>query len=121
MKKITLFILLTANFFCKSQIFEVPAGTHPYSDVIEWKGMGTMLMSVDPNTKQVNLTLANAELKSVWDQKFIPKNDKYYYISSENARYVYFLDNLNLQSGKVYFSQLNSAGNIKSTISIVYV
>lgn len=115
MKKIALFVLFAANMYCFSQVFEVPAGTHPYSDVIEWKGMGTLLMSVDPNTHQVNLTLANAELKSVWDQKFMPKNETYYYISSENARYVYFLDNLNLNSGKVYFSQLNSAGNVKST------
>jgi len=49
-----------------------------------------------------------------------PKGEEYYYISSENARYVYFLDNLDLDNGKVYFSQLNSAGNIKST-SVSYI
>ena len=59
MKKIALYTLLIGNLSCFSQVFEVPAGTHPYSDVIEWKGIGTMLMSVDQNTKQVNLTLAN--------------------------------------------------------------
>jgi len=115
MKKIAFFILLATSLNSFGQVFEVPAGAHPYSDIIEWKGMGSILINVDPNTKQVNLTLANAELKSVWDQKFIPKNEKYYYISSENARYVYFLDNLKLDGGKVYFSQLNSAGNVKST------
>ena len=115
MNKIALFALLAINFAGFSQVFEVPAGTYPYADIIEWKGMGSILMSSDPNTKQVNLTLANSELKSVWDQKFIPKYEKYYYISSENARYVYFLDNLQLEGGKVYFNQLNSAGNVKST------
>jgi hypothetical protein len=115
MKKAALFALSAINFLGFSQVFEVPAGTRPYEDIIEWKGMGSILMSSDPNTKQVNLTLANSELKSVWDQKFIPKHEKYYYISSENARYVYFLDNLQLDGGKVYFNQLNSAGNVKST------
>ena len=108
---------MAANTIALSQVFEIPPAAHPYSDVIEWKGMGAILINMDPsgNSKQVNLTLVNADLKSVWDQKFNPKNEKYYYISSENARYVYFLDNLNLESGKVYFNQLNSAGNIKST------
>lgn len=117
MKKIAFFILITLNLTVIAQVFEIPASTYPYSDIIEWKGMGSLLISTDPsgNTKQVNLTLVNAEMKSVWDQKFNPKYEKYYYISSENARYVYFLDNLKLESGKVYFNQLNSAGNVKST------
>lgn len=117
MKKIAFFILLNFNFYGFTQVFEIPAATYPYSDIIEWKGMGSLLINMDPsgNAKQVNLTLVNGELKSVWDQKFTPKNEKYYYISSENARYVYFLDNLNLDGGKVYFSQLNSAGNVKTT------
>jgi len=74
-------------------------------------------MSRDPlgNTKQITLTLVTDTKTSVWDQKFNPKSEEFYYIASENARYVYFLDNLNLEDGKVYFSQLNSAGNIKST------
>lgn len=110
-----MFISLTGSLF--SQEFEIAASTYPYYDIIEWKGMGAILMSKDPkgNTKQINLTLIGDQTTSVWDQKFNPKNETFYYISSENARYVYFLDNLELDNGKVYFSQLNSAGNIKSS------
>lgn len=90
---------------------------YPFDDVIEWKGMGAILMSKDPNmaTPQINLTLVGDSTKSIWDQKIRPKNEKYYYLSSENARYVYFLDNLGLDGGKIYFNQLNSAGNVKTT------
>ena len=74
-------------------------------------------MSKDPsgNTKQINLTLIGDQQTSIWDQKFNPKGEEFYYLASENARYVYFLDNLELNNGKVYFSQLNSAGNVKTT------
>lgn len=101
-----------------AQTFEIPSvDKNVFYDIMEWKGMGSLLMSRDPlgNTKQITLTLVTDTKTSVWDQKFNPKSEEFYYIASENARYVYFLDNLNLDDGKVYFSQLNSAGNIKST------
>ncbi len=100
-----------------SQTFEIEESKYAYNNIIEWKGMGALLMSSDPsgNTKQVNLTLVGNQETSIWDQKFMPKGENYYYISSENARYVYFLDNLELNNGKVSFNQLNSAGNVKST------
>lgn len=108
------FLFQSAN----AQTFEIPSvDKNVFYDIIEWKGMGSLLMSRDPlgNTKQITLTLVTDTKTSVWDQKFNPKSEEFYYIASENARYVYFLDNLNLEDGKVYFSQLNSAGNIKST------
>jgi hypothetical protein len=100
-----------------SQEFEIAPAKFPYNDIIEWKGMGALLVSKDPagNEKQIHLTLVGNQTTSIWDQKFTPKEEDYYYVSSENARYVYFLDNLELNNGKVYFSQLNSAGNVKST------
>lgn len=111
---IMVFLFQSAN----AQTFEIPSvDKNVFYDIIEWKGMGSLLMSRDPlgNTKQITLTLVTDTKTSVWDQKFNPKSEEFYYIASENARYVYFLDNLNLEDGKVYFSQLNSAGNIKST------
>ncbi len=111
---IMVFLFQSAN----AQTFEIPSvDKNVFYDIIEWKGMGSLLMSRDPlgNTKQITLTLVTDTKTSVWDQKFNPKSEEFYYIASENARYVYFLNNLNLEDGKVYFSQLNSAGNIKST------
>ena len=117
MKKLLLLTLLLVAGNLTAQEIEIEAATHPYYDIIEWKGMGALLLSKDPENvaKQINITLVGNEESSIWDQKFTPKNDEYYYIASENARYVYFLDNLELDNGKIYFSQLNSAGNVKST------
>ena len=110
-------LTLTFGAFAQGTEIEIEAAQHPYYEIIEWKGMGALLMSRDPNqvSKQVNLTLVGNQNTSIWDQKFMPKSEDFYYISSENARYVYFIDNLELQNGKVYFNQLNSAGNVKST------
>lgn len=121
MKRIITALHLIMVFFyqyANAQTFEIPSvDKNVFYDIIEWKGMGSLLMSRDHlgNTKQITLTLVTDTKTSVWDQKFNPKSEEFYYIASENARYVYFLDNLNLEDGKVYFSQLNSAGNIKST------
>lgn len=117
---VQLFVLsFISNAF--GQVFEIDAAKHPYSDIIEWKNKGALLVSTDPTgvSKQVSLTLVNEEKTSVWDQKFNPKRDNWYYISSENARYVYFLDNLELENGKLILNQLNSAGNIKPTTVMV--
>jgi hypothetical protein len=95
---------------------------HPYYNILEWKGMGGILMSKDANgnSNQIYLTLVGEKEKSLWDQQIAPPDGKYYYVSSENARYVYFLRNLNPENGKVYFDQLNSAGNVKNTsVSLV--
>ena len=50
---------------------------HPFTDVIEWKGMGAILMSKDPTmtTPQINLTLVGEQNVSIWDQKIRPKNE----------------------------------------------
>lgn len=89
----------------------------PAFDIIEWKGFGAMLLSRDGgnNDRQITLTLIGNQNTSIWDQKFIPRNDNYYYIAADNQRYVYFMDNLELDNGKFFFSQLSSAGNIKTT------
>ncbi len=110
-------LLVVLSFTGVAQEFEIAASKYPYYNIIEWKGMGAILMSKDPsgNTKQVNLTLVGDQTTSIWDQKFNPKSEEFYFISSENARYVYFLDNLEPENGKIYFNQLNSAGNVKST------
>ena len=117
MNRILVILMSALGFSGFAQKFVIPMVDHPFIDVIEWKGKGAILMSKDPNMAkpQINLTLIGEEQVSLWDQKIKPKNEEYYYLSSENARYVYFLDNLELTSGKVYFNQLNSAGNVKTT------
>ncbi len=122
MKKLLTVFTLFISLNVLAQDFNIEQDVHPYYDILEWKGMGALLMSKDPNanTKQITLSLIGDQETTIWDQKFNPKGEDFYYIASENARYVYFLDNLDLQTGKVFFSQLNSAGNIKSTSISIY-
>ncbi len=117
MRIFLLFLTVLVTFSAVAQEITIEKTTHPYFDIFEWKGMGGILMSKDPsgNNKQINLTLVGSQPKSIWDQKFTPRNEEFYFISSENARYVYFLHNLVLEDGKVFFAQLNSAGNVKAT------
>ena len=117
MKKFLFFTLTLLSFNAICQTITIEKTDYPYFDIFEWKGMGGILMSKDPsgNNKQINLTLVGSQPKSIWDQKFTPRNKEYYFISSENARYVYFLHNLTPEEGKIYFAQLNSAGNVKAT------
>lgn len=117
MKKTLLLFSLILGITSFGQQFEMPAEQYPFYSIIEWKGMGAMLLSKDPlgNSKKINLTLAGNATTSIWQQGFNPDDKDFYYISSENARYVYFMDNLQLQEGKTIFHQLNSNGNVKST------
>ncbi len=117
MKKILFFLAVFCTAIASAQTFTIVKTTQPFYDIIEWKGMGALLLSKDPsgNSNQIYLTLVGEQDKSIWEQRFAPQKLPYYYISSENARYVYFLRNLNPESGKIYFDQLNSAGNVKNT------
>ena len=117
MKKLTLLLLGFLSLNAAAQEFEIEAQTHPYYDIIEWKGQGAILLSHDPNktTRRIGLTLVGNQNSSIWDESFTPRDEEFYYISSENARYVYFLDNLELEEANISFTQLNEAGNTKTT------
>jgi hypothetical protein len=120
MQYIKLFLLLFITSINFAQNIEIPEEEYPFYSIIEWKGIGGILMQRDPtlSTRKINLTLASTETTLTWKQSFNPKDKDAFYISSENARYVYFLDNLELTAdGKYFYSQLNSAGNVKSSSS----
>lgn len=111
---VAFFSLVTG--FLSAQTFEIPAEIFPYSTVFEWKGQGAMLMSKDPseNQKKVTLTMVGANGKSTWDEGFSPNSKELFYISEDGGRYAYFLEHLELNSGKVAMHQVNVAGNIKT-------
>lgn len=114
---ITFSLFFVFTFFSQAQKFTIQKTIQPFYDIIEWRGMGALLMSKDPsgNNNQIYLTLISNSDKSIWEQQIAPPKGKYYFISSENAKYVYFMRNLVPESGKVYFDQLNEAGNVKNT------
>jgi hypothetical protein len=110
----SLFLLFTG--FLDAQTFEIPAEEFPFYQVLEWKGQGAILLNRDPslNQKQVYLTFVANDGKSSWNENFSPGGKEFFYISEDGGRYVYFLEHLELKSGKISFHQLNIAGNIKS-------
>lgn len=119
MNKLVLLLALTISSLSIAQEFEIEESKYPYYDVVEWKGMGAILISKDPQkrTRMINISLIGAEDKPIWDEAFTPRDEDFYYLASENARYVYFLDNLELDNGKVYLTQINSGGN-KKTVNV---
>ena len=117
MKITTLFFLVILGFSNHAQQFTIPAEEYPFFDIVEWKGTGSLLLNRDPTglKKKINVTMVGENPTSTWQESFNPNTDAYYFISSENARYVYFLDQLELIGGKMSFHQINSAGNFKSS------
>jgi len=65
------FLPLITTSLC-AQPIEIKEAGHPYFDIVEWKGMGGLLLSKDPsgNSKQINITLVGDHPTSIWDQKF---------------------------------------------------
>lgn len=121
--KFVFYLFLFYHTFLFSQSIEIPASVFPYSDVIEWKGMGAILVDKDQTgtTSKTNLTLVSSQATPIWKESYYPSGKESFYITSENARYIYFLDNILLNNGKCSYSQINPAGNIKSaTIDIYY-
>ncbi len=107
--------LFFSNRTLQAQEINIPAETYPFQKIVEWKGKGAILFNQDPsgNNKKVNLTHVNSQATSVWNQPINPRNEKQYMIYSENTRYVYFLDNLELENNTYFFNQLNEAGTVK--------
>lgn len=122
MKTVFLFFILFIRFGANCQTFEIPKEEYSFYDIIEWKGFGGILLNRDPSglKRKINMTLVSNLQTSTWNQSFNPKGADAFYISSDNARYVYFLDNLELESGKFFFSQLSSAGSIKSSSAALF-
>lgn len=119
MNKLTLIFSLLLAFQGISQNFAIPIKDHPYFDIIEWKGEGGLLLSRSEKEfmNQINMSLIAKKDEAMWDQKFNPKVREPFYIWSENARHIYFVDNLDLvNNGRITFNQINKAGNTKSKI-----
>ncbi len=119
MRKIVafLFILSSYSIPLSAQSFEIPAGTQPFYEIIEWKGVGAIVLSRDPSfqQQQVVMTMVNSEEKSIWEDNFNPMSKEIHYIAEEKGKYAYFLEGLQPKDGKIYLHQLTAVGNIKST------
>lgn len=115
MKKILPLLILITSFKLHSQTFEIPSIKFPFYKIIEWKGIGAIALGRDPSLsqRQVDLVMVSSEGKSTWQQVYNPIVKDPYFIAEDGGKYAYFLENLELNDGKVYMHQLSSAGNIK--------
>lgn len=119
MKKTLFFLFVLTAISAHSQNFGIPVKSLPFYTIIEWKGQGGLVLSRSPKEilNQIGMTLVGELEEGKWDQKFNPGTRDPYYLCAENARNIYFLDNLNpIENGRVGFNQINGAGNIKSGV-----
>jgi hypothetical protein len=121
MKYCLFFFLFTLGFTSFGQELTASETDHPFFDVLEWKNNGLLLLSRDPsgNQRKITITCMTDKEFPIWQESFNPTGKEYHYISGENARYVYFLDQLELKEGKIFFHQISSAGNIKSSSALI--
>lgn len=112
-----LFLLFFSSFarFVYAQQFEIPAEGYPFSQIVEWKGIGAILLNRDPNynLRQMHLTLVANSTKSVWNESFNTIVPDLWFVSEDGGKYAYFFENFNVKDGKVSFHQLSIAGNLK--------
>ncbi|WP_300666497.1 hypothetical protein [Fluviicola sp.] len=115
MKKSLSILFVLFSISISAQNFEIPALKQPFYDIIEWKGIGSIVLSRDLTLtqKQVDLTMVAGDSKSAWQQVYNPMAKETYFISEDGGKYAYFLENLELNDGKVFIHQLSAAGNIK--------
>lgn len=117
MKTLFIYATLLIQMSVFAQIFELEKGEYPYYQVVEWKGVGSILLNRDPSglKRKVNITCVAEKNEAIWQESFNPQGSDFYYISNDNVRYVYFLDQLQAVQGKISFSQINIAGNVKNS------
>jgi hypothetical protein len=125
MKHILLVIsIIFQGFIFAQSVIDIPAETFPFYELVEWKGNGAFLVNRDQSWKsmKVFLTFVGKQSTStfMWKESFNPVNKTSYLISGENARYIYFLDNLTMIDGKYAYSQINTAGTVKSSATDLY-
>lgn len=99
-----------------AQTFEIPAEKYPFSRVFDWTGEGMLLLNEDPThlTNQKFLTFVGDEQRTLWQETFVPKAQDPIFLASSGTRYVYYMDQIELDFGKFTVYQLNNAGNLKT-------
>ncbi|MDX1650997.1 MAG: hypothetical protein R3277_00785 [Brumimicrobium sp.] len=111
------YILLTILFLSSSHAqLELEAGNYPFHQIVEWKGVGTLLMNSDPDLKgkDFGLTLLDTSGLVAWNKLIYPAYSRPSLILSENSNYIYFLDFLKVRNNRISYIQLNRSGSYVS-------
>src|SRR6218665_1279572 len=115
MKKLLLVVFALKFGVSNAQTFTIPAEKQPFYEIIEWKGMGGIIMSKDPTgvQGQINLSSIQQNGKTEWTSYLNPLSKELHFISEEGGKYAYFLEKLAPDFGKIQFHQLTQAGTLK--------
>lgn len=111
-----LFFLFFSALSLKGQEFEIPPTDQAFYEILEWKGVGALLLSRDPqlNQRQIKISLIASEGKTTFQQVMNPMDENVYYLSEDGGKYSYFLEDVEIKNGKVFLHQLSVAGGIKT-------
>jgi hypothetical protein len=87
----------------------------PFYDVVEWPGNGVLLIAKDPkgNTTQQEVTYVNLQGEIKWQEQYLPQVKDPKLVLSEYSNYLYFLDQVQLEEGKIFYNQATFSGNIR--------
>lgn len=87
----------------------------PFYDIVEWPGNGVLLFAKDPkgNTTQQEVTYVNMQGEIKWQEQYLPQVKDPKLILSDYSNYLYFLDQLQPDNGKIFYNQATFSGNIR--------
>ncbi len=99
-----------------AQQFEIPPADQDFYEILEWKGVGALLLSRDPqlNQRQIKISMVANESETSFEQVMNPMDENVYYFAEDGGKYAYFLEDLEVINSKVFLHQLSVAGGIKT-------
>lgn len=115
--RLLIFLFVLSLFSSSFSQMNVSSESYPFHDIIEWQGIGSLLLAKDPDVRQkdYNVTLLNALGQVQWKEKFYPKTENPSLVLGHKSNYIYFIDNFVPESHKIFYHQINMSGSVKST------
>lgn len=88
---------------------------YPVSNYIFWPEKGVLMYGEDPNGQTLlkECTMVNGEPKPLWNKTIMPLIDQPDVIYSHSSDYLYFLDKVSSNIGKLSFNQFHKAGTLR--------
>ena len=108
-------IILFCSFLTIGQDIILTPKKMPYYELIEWPNKGVLIFGKDHrgNTLQQEVTFINEAGELKWQEQYMPQVTSPKPILSEYSNYIYFLDQLQPDDGKIYYNQTNLSGYIR--------
>lgn len=114
MKIITLFLVFCSSILFGQELTLTPKKM-PFYDIIEWPNNGVLVFGKDykGNTVQQEISFINDAGEVKWQEQYLPQVAEPKIILSEYSDYLYFLDQLQPENGKIFYNQTNLSGYIR--------